>query len=99
MFVQCLCYLVESKCFISCGFLLKLLVPVAFEVDGIDQHQPSQIVQHTLSQQILNFTCEFEAEISNDQLHYYIIYAHIYLCVCRHREFCISVTIYSTQPF
>lgn len=59
---------------ISCGFHLKLLVPVAFEVDGIDQHQAGQRVQHTLGQQILYFTCEFKAQISHSApLLYYLV--------------------------
>lgn len=49
------CYLVEPKLSITCGALLKPLVPVAFEVDGIDQYELSQAVHHALGQQILNF--------------------------------------------
>lgn len=54
--MQLLYYLVDSKLSILCLILLKLLVPEALEVDGIDQHQPGHGVQNTLSQQILNFT-------------------------------------------
>ena len=53
-FVQC--YLVNSKLRINCRILLELLVPVAFEVDGIDQHQDSRTVHHILDQQVLDFT-------------------------------------------
>lgn len=54
VFVQC--YLVYSKLSISSELLLKLFVPVAFEVDGIDQYQPARVIQHILGQQILDFT-------------------------------------------
>lgn len=53
VFVQC--YLVYSKLSINSKLLLELFVPVAFEVDGIDQYQPGRVVQHTLDQQILDF--------------------------------------------
>lgn len=50
-------YLVESEVCVTCEVCLKLFVPVAFEVDGVDQNQPGHVVHHTLGQQILNFTC------------------------------------------
>ena len=55
------CYLVDFKLNITCGILLKLLVPVAFEVDGINQHQFGQAVNRILRQKILNFTCRIKA--------------------------------------
>lgn len=50
------CYLGDFKLCVYGGVLLKLLVPFAFEVDGIDQHQPGITAQETLDQKILNFT-------------------------------------------
>ena len=56
MLSQLQLYLVESELSISCVTLLKLLVPVAFEVDGVDQNQPAHGVHHTRGQNVLNFT-------------------------------------------
>lgn len=50
-------YLVYSKLSINSKILLELFVPVAFEVDGIDQYQPGCVVHHTLDQHVLDFTC------------------------------------------
>ena len=50
------CYLVDSELSITCVVFIKPLVPVAFEVHGIDQHQPGHAVQHTLGQHILDST-------------------------------------------
>ena len=60
-------YLVDSELSIFCVTLLKLLVPIAFEVDGIHQHQSGHVVHHTLGQHILNFTWGFEVQIWNDE--------------------------------
>lgn len=49
-------YLVESELCVLCGVRLELFVPVAFEVDGVDQNQPGHVVHHTFGQHILNFT-------------------------------------------
>lgn len=43
-------YLVESELSITCVFHLKLLAPVAFEVDGIDQQQLGRLVHHALAE-------------------------------------------------
>lgn len=49
------CYLGDVKWCIFGVLLLKLLVPFAFEVDGVDQHQPGVTGHDTLDQKILNF--------------------------------------------
>lgn len=50
------CYRGDVKLCVSGGLLLKLLVPFAFEVDGVDQHQPGISAHDTLDQKILDFT-------------------------------------------
>lgn len=49
-------YLGDVKLCISGGVLLELLVPVAFEVDGVDQHQPGVPGNDPFAQKIFNFT-------------------------------------------
>lgn len=49
-------YLVDPELNILSGTLLELLVPVAFEVDGIDQDQHAAGVHYTLTQQVLDFS-------------------------------------------
>lgn len=49
------CYLGDVKLRVAGGFHLELLVPFAFEVDGVDQHQPGIAVHETLDQKILDF--------------------------------------------
>lgn len=48
-------YLVEPEVDLFCCVLVKLLVPVALEVDGIDEHQLRQWVQYSRQQQVLDF--------------------------------------------
>ena len=47
-------YLIYSKLSINSIILHEVLIPVAFEVDGIDQHQLGHVVHH--AQQVLDFT-------------------------------------------
>lgn len=47
-------YLGDVKLYVSGGGVLKLLVPLAFEVDGIDQHQPGVAGHDALDQKILD---------------------------------------------
>ena len=54
VFVQC--YLIYSKLSINSKIFHELLLPVSFEVDGIDQHQLGHVVHHALDQQVLDFT-------------------------------------------
>lgn len=49
-------YLVDLELGITSVALLKYLLPGAFEVNGIDQHQLGCAIQHTFSQQILYFS-------------------------------------------
>lgn len=43
-------YLVDSELSNTCVFLFKLLVPVAFEIDGIDQHQLGHGAHHVVAE-------------------------------------------------
>lgn len=49
------CYLVYSKLGINSKILFELFVPVALEVDGVDQHQPGRVVHHIRAQQVFDF--------------------------------------------
>lgn len=65
-------YLGHPKLCVSGGVLLKLLVPVAFEVDGVDQHQPGITGYKILSQKVLDFTWRTDFMNALSALMFYI---------------------------